>query len=69
MQSGLILGYAALVEGMVRRFKKELGREAKVVATGGLADLMSQVTHAFDVVNPDLTLIGLRLIHEMNIKK
>ena len=66
MQSGLILGYASLVEGMVSRFKKELGEEAKVVATGGLAWVIDGVTRAFDTVNQDLTLIGLRLIHDMN---
>ena len=66
MQSGLVLGYAGLIEGMVRRFKEELGGEAKVVATGGLAPLMAQEVNVFDVVNLYLTLIGLRLIHEIN---
>ena len=66
MQSGLILGYAGLVEGMVARFKSELGQPAKVVATGGLAELMAKETNVFDAVNPDLTLLGLRLIYEMN---
>ena len=66
MQSGLVLGYAGLVEGMVRRFKAEFDDQAKVVATGGLAHLMAQEVSVFDVVNPDLTLVGLRLIYEMN---
>ena len=66
IQSGLILGHVGLVEGMVKRFKKELGREAKVVATGGLAHLIAQQTDIFDDVNEDLTLIGLRMIYEMN---
>ena len=66
MQSGLVLGYADLVEGMVRRFKREMGEDSKVVATGGLANLIAQETSVFDEINPDLTLIGLRLIYEMN---
>ncbi len=66
MQSGLVLGYAGLVESMVHRFKAELGGTAKVIATGGLAPLMAQEVTVFDVVNLDLTLVGLRLIYEMN---
>ena len=66
LQSGLMLGYVGLVEGMVRRFKEELGGEAKVVATGGLARVMAGATKIFDATNPDLTLIGLRMIYEMN---
>ncbi|MFQ5861100.1 MAG: type III pantothenate kinase [Dehalococcoidia bacterium] len=66
LQSGLIFGYVSLVEGMVRRFREELDGEAKVVATGGQAHLIARETPLIDVVNPDLTLIGLRLVHEMN---
>ena len=66
LQSGLFLGYVGLVEGMVQRFKKELGQEAKVVATGGLARVIAKETQVFDVTNLDLTLIGLRMIYEMN---
>ena len=66
IQSGLIFGYTALVEGMLSRIKNELGEKAKVVATGGWAGLIARETSAFDVVNPDLTLIGLRLIYSMN---
>ena len=66
LQSGLMLGYVGLVEGMVRRFKEELGGEATVVATGGLARVMAGATKIFDATNPDLTLIGLRMIYEMN---
>ena len=66
MQSGLIFGYVGLVEGMVARFRNELGREAKVVATGGLAELMARETDVFDAVNPDLTLLGLRMIYDLN---
>jgi type III pantothenate kinase len=66
MQSGIIFGYAALIEGMVARIQQELEEKAKVVATGGWAELMAKETPAIDVVNPDLTLIGLRLIYLMN---
>ncbi len=61
---------AELIEGMIARFKTELNPEAPgdvtVVATGGLAKLMAEQIDSFDHVNPDLTLIGLRFVHEMN---
>jgi type III pantothenate kinase len=66
IQSGIIYGYASLVEGMLARIQKELRVKAKVVATGGYAGLIAKETKVIDVVNPDLTLIGLRLICEMN---
>ena len=66
MKSGIIFGYVALVEGMVARFQRELGQKTKVVATGGLAKLIARETKVIDEVNPDLTLIGLRLIYQMN---
>ena len=66
LQSGLVLGYADLVKGMVARFDRELGGGARVIATGGLAAVIEEEADVFDVVNPDLTLEGLRLIHEMN---
>ncbi len=66
MQSGIIFGYVGLIEGMVARIQQELGEKAKVVATGGMAKLIAKETAVIDVVNPDLTLIGLRLIYLMN---
>jgi type III pantothenate kinase len=69
MQSGIVFGYAGLIEGIVARIKEELGGKAKVVATGGYAELLARETPAIDEVNPDLTLIGLRLIYEMNKAK
>jgi type III pantothenate kinase len=66
MQSGILFGYTGLIEEMVRRFKSEIGEDAWVIATGGWAALMSQLTHTFDHVDPDLTLEGLRLVYEMN---
>jgi len=66
MQSGIIYGYASLVEGMLARIQQELGEKAKVVATGGYAGLIARETAVIDEVNPDLTLVGLRLIYLMN---
>jgi len=66
IQSGIIYGYASLVEGMLSRVQKEMGEKPKVVATGGYAELIARVTDVIDVVDPDLTLIGLRLIYQMN---
>jgi type III pantothenate kinase len=66
LRSGVIFGYVGLVEGMVGRFKEELGEEAKVVATGGWAELVAQETDVIDVVDTNLTLMGLRFIYEMN---
>jgi len=66
MQSGFLYGYVDLVDGLVSRIKKELGQSAKVVATGGYADLIAAESKLIDRVNKDLTLIGLRLIYIMN---
>lgn len=66
MQSGLLLGYVAMVEGMVKRFREILGPEMQVIATGGLAETVSRHTDVIDVLAPWLTLDGLRIIWEMN---
>ena len=66
MQSGIVFGYVALVEGMVARIQQELEEKAMVIATGGYAELIARETSVIDKVNPDLTLIGLRLIYLMN---
>jgi len=68
MQSGIIFGYIGLVEGMIQRIEQELGNKTEVVATGGHAYPIAREIPAIDVINPDLTLIGLRLIYEMNRK-
>ena len=65
IQSGVVLGYADLVRGMVARFDAELGGGAKVVATGGLAHILEAEAGVFDDINPDLTLMGLMLIQDM----
>ena len=64
MRSGLYFGYIDLVEGMIKRFKAELGGKVKVIATGGLAKLISTGTKMIDIVDKDLTLKGLRLIYK-----
>jgi type III pantothenate kinase len=66
MQSGLIYGYVALVEGMVMRFKQELGDETVVIATGGHVHRIKSYTNVIDHIEPWLTLEGLRIIWEMN---
>ncbi len=65
IQSGVVLGYADLVRGMVARFDAELGGGAKVIATGGLAHILEAEAGVFDDINPDLTLMGLMLIQGM----
>lgn len=65
MQSGIYYGYAGMIDYVVEKFKKELGApNAKVVATGGLAKLIASESKSIDIINRDLTLTGLKLIHD-----
>ncbi len=64
IQSGIIFGYAAMVDGMVQRMKVEMGTDPKVIATGGLAPLMQHVSGTIEAVEPNLTLEGLRIISQ-----
>ena len=68
IQSGLFFGYVDMVDGLVRRIRSELpdGAQAVVIATGGLADVLSAATREIQHVDADLTLDGLRLIWERN---
>ena len=66
MQSGLLFGYVGLVEGMVARFREELGDEMKVIATGGLAEVVAKETDVLEIIAPWLTLDGLRIIWNLN---
>jgi len=66
MQSGLLYGYVGLVEGMVARFRNELGANMKVIGTGGLAELIAQETNVIQIIAPWLTLEGLKIVYELN---
>jgi type III pantothenate kinase len=66
IQSGIVYGYVGLVDGVVARLKDELGHEAKVLATGGLARLIAPLSSTIEEAIDELTLDGLRLIHERN---
>lgn len=68
MQSGIMLGYIGLIEGLVKRIKVELGAGTRVVATGGMAHILAPETEAIETVDPMLTLEGLRLIYDLNQK-
>ena len=63
MHIGIYWGYVAMMEGLVARMKAEVGRPARVVATGGLATLFDRRTSLFDVIEPDLTIQGLGLLY------
>lgn len=67
MQSGIIYGFVGQVDEIVRRMKKELDQDAYVVATGGLANLIAEESSTIDIVEPFLTLEGLRLIYKRNV--
>lgn len=69
MNAGIIYGYAGLVDGIVRRIKKEMTQEPKVIATGGLAELMADVAETIEAVEPHLTLEGLKIIYDKLQKK
>jgi type III pantothenate kinase len=66
IQSGLVWGFVAQVEGMVKRMVDELGGQAKVIATGGQAALVAELTTVIEATDPLLTLEGLRLIYLQN---
>jgi type III pantothenate kinase len=66
MQAGLIYGYAGLVDGIVERMKRVLSPKVRVVATGGLAELVYPETTSIQEIKPHLTLEGLRLLFELN---
>lgn len=68
IRAGLIFGYVSLVEGMIERYRKELGDSMKVIATGGFVNVISQHTKSITIVEPWLTLNGLQYIWEMNTK-
>lgn len=66
MQSGVYYGFVGQVDGIVTRLREEIGAPAKVIATGGLAGLISESSETIDEVVPMLTLEGLARIYELN---
>jgi type III pantothenate kinase len=64
LRSGIVAGHLAMLEGMIERTRAELGTDAQVIVTGGLAPLFADRSSLFDHFDPDLTLHGLRLIYE-----
>jgi type III pantothenate kinase len=64
MKSGLYFGYVDMIEGMIDRIKHEMGGRAKVIATGGLSKLIASGTDKIDIVDPNLTLKGLKIIYD-----
>jgi type III pantothenate kinase len=68
LQSGLLFGYIGLVEGMIERFRAELGPAMRVIGTGGLAKVIAGETRVISIVAPWLTLDGLKIIYELNKK-
>lgn len=66
IQSGVFWGYSGLIDGLTARIKAEYGRPMKVIGTGGLAPLFAQGDALFDVIEGDLTMHGLTVIHEYN---
>ncbi len=67
MQSGIVFGYVGLVDGVVERLLAELGHGCAVIATGGLSSLIAPLSKTIQSVDPNLTLTGLRLLHERNL--
>jgi len=66
LQSGLLYGYVGLVDGMVARFRAELGPEMKTIGTGALVELIAKETRSIDIVEPWLALQGLKIIYDLN---
>jgi type III pantothenate kinase len=64
LQAGLLYGYGGLVDGLVQRFVAELGRDTRVIATGGLAETVKPCTRTIETVDTSLTLQGLRLLYD-----
>ena len=68
MLIGVFWGYVAMIEGLVARMRREIGRPARVISTGGLAVLFNEKTDIFDVIVPDLTIDGLAILYQRSHK-
>jgi len=66
IQSGIVLGYLSLIEGMIQRITNELQGEPTVIVTGGYSEIFADASPLIDAFEPDLTIEGLRLVHELN---
>jgi type III pantothenate kinase len=66
LQSGILLGYAAMVDGMISRIRREMVGEPKIIATGGWAEQVAQSTETIETVDPSLTLKGIQFIRQRN---
>lgn len=67
MLSGIVRGHAAMIDGLILECEKELGQKATIIATGGYSAVISKyLNRKFDYINPDLTLIGAKILFEMN---
>ncbi len=67
MLSGIVRGHAAMIDGLILECEKELGQKAAVIATGGYSTIISKyLKRKFDYINPDLTLIGAKILFELN---
>lgn len=68
IQAGIIFGFAGMVDGIIKKMKKEIDGNPVVVATGGLVNLIAKETESIQKINPNLTLEGLRMLYEINTK-
>lgn len=66
LQSGLVYGFAGLLDGIVRRLKADMGGEVKVICTGGLSATIAKVAETVDLVDSMLTLDGLKILYDLN---
>ncbi len=67
MLSGIVRGHAAMIDGLILECEKELGEKATIIATGGYSSVISRyLRRKFDYINPDLTLIGMKILYDLN---